>query len=129
VFRTKLFEVGVLATGIIIVGALAGAWLISQFPETPTAGERREFKITAKQWEFNPSRIEVNKGEVIRLNITSMDVTHGFAIPAFGVDVRLDPGKSVIVEFVASKTGDFPFFCTIFCGEGHSDMIGTLVVR
>jgi len=34
---------------------------------------------------------------------------HGFAINEFNVNERLEPGKTVIVEFVADKTGTFSF--------------------
>jgi len=32
-------------------------------------------------------------------------------------------------EFVADKVGEFNFFCNVYCGEGHSEMGGKLVVR
>ncbi len=72
--------------------------------------------------------ITVKKGEQVRLNITSIDVTHGFSIPDFGVNTSLVPNQTNTVEFTATKTGTFSFFCSIFCGSGHSGMRGTLQV-
>lgn len=85
--------------------------------------------ITAKQWSFDPNPIKVKKGDLVRLEITSIDVAHGFALPDFNIDEVLEPGKKVSVEFLADKTGSFPFFCSISCGRGHYDMSGMLIVE
>lgn len=89
----------------------------------------KSFNMTAKQWEFVPSTITVNKGDTVRLSITSTDVDHGFALSQFGVSANLQPGKTVQVEFVADKKGTFSFFCNVFCGSGHGSMRGSLVVK
>ena len=94
-----------------------------------TTNEVKEFTMTAKQWEFNPSTITVNKGDRVKLNIKSLDVNHGFAISDFNVNSRLEPGKETVVEFVADKTGTFTFFCSVQCGEGHGGMKGKLIVN
>lgn len=88
----------------------------------------REFTLTARQFSFDPSVITVKKGEQVRLHITSIDVTHGFSIPDFGVNTTLAPNQTNTVEFTATKTGTFSFFCSVFCGSGHSGMRGTLEV-
>lgn len=92
-------------------------------------GEVKEFTMTAKQFEFNPAAITVNKGDTVRLTITSLDVPHGFRINEFNVNARIEPGKPAAVEFIADKSGTFTFFCSVVCGAGHSDMKGTLVVK
>jgi cytochrome c oxidase subunit 2 len=91
--------------------------------------EVKEFSITAKQWSFEPSTIEVKKGDKVRLLIKSIDVEHGFALPEFNVNENLSPGKEIKVEFTANKTGTFTFYCNVYCGSGHKDMKGTLVVK
>lgn len=89
----------------------------------------KSFDITAKQWEFVPSTIAVDEGDSVTLNVTSTDVTHGLSIPDFGVSETLTPGKTTTVTFIANKAGTFSFFCSIFCGSGHSGMEGMLVVN
>lgn len=89
----------------------------------------KEFSMTAKKWEFEPSQITVNKGDTVKLHIESIDVKHGFGLSAFGVNENLSPGKTVDVEFVADRTGTFTFACTVFCGSGHSGMKGQLIVK
>lgn len=126
---------------IIIVGLL---WLsnqdktsstpLSQPPLTIQSSpsldqEIREIDVIAKQFEFDPNPIQVRLGEVIKLNITSTDVTHGFSLPAFGINQTLPPGETIAVQFQATQKGDFPFSCSVTCGSGHSGMKGTLIVE
>jgi len=96
--------------------------------ETPTSNVV-EIDMTARQWNFNPATITVNEGDEVKLNIKSVDVTHGFSISEFGVSERLTPGKTTTVEFTADKAGEYTFFCSVPCGRGHGGMNGKLVVE
>ena len=100
-----------------------------QQTKTQSTGEVKEFKITAKQFAFEPSTIEVNKGDKVRLIVTSVDVPHGIAIPEYGINQRLEPGQPATIEFVADKQGTFTAFCSVFCGSGHSSMKGKIIVH
>lgn len=98
-------------------------------PSQPSAQPTvQEFTITAKQWEFQPSTITVKKGQLVRLHIKSIDVTHGFSVSDFGVNATLTPNQTRTVEFTPDKVGNFSFACSVFCGSGHSGMRGTLQV-
>ncbi len=94
-----------------------------------SSGEVKEFKMTAKQFSFEPSTIEVNKGDKVRLIVTSVDVPHGIAIKEYGINERLEVGKPVTIEFTADKEGTFSAYCSVFCGSGHSNMKGNLIVK
>lgn len=87
-----------------------------------------EFKITAKKFKFEPGRITVRKGDRVRLVVTSVDVDHGIGIREFGVDKNVKKGATEVIEFVADKEGKFTFFCSVFCGDGHPEMAGELIV-
>ena len=100
-----------------------------QNTQTTNSGDVKEFKITAKQFAFEPSTIEVNKGDKVRLIVTSTDVPHGISINEYGISERLDVGKPVTIEFTADKEGTFTAFCSVFCGAGHSGMKGKLIVK
>jgi cytochrome c oxidase subunit 2 len=89
----------------------------------------KEFSIEAKQFEFNPNTVTVNKGDKVKLTLTSIDVTHGFAIDEYGISIRLMPQQPEVVEFTADKTGEFVFYCNVPCGPGHKDMRGKLIVE
>ncbi len=88
-----------------------------------------EINMTAKDWAFDPGTITVHKGDTVKLHITSLDVTHGFALPDYGINEQIVPGQTTDITFVADKSGTFGFRCSVMCGEGHRQMTGTLVVQ
>ena len=88
----------------------------------------REIKVTARKFEFQPHTITAHTGERIRLVITSEDVDHGFALKAFGVNEKLPAHQTRTVEFAPDRAGKFTFACSVFCGDGHEDMTGELIV-
>lgn len=102
---------------------------IEEIPEPEQNPEIKEFTITAKQFDFTPETITVNQGDQVKLIVTSTDVTHGFLISEYGINERLEPGKTVTVEFTADKKGEFPIVCNVVCGSGHSGMRGKLIVN
>lgn len=89
----------------------------------------REITVVAKQWAFEPSVIKVKQNEKVQLRIKSVDVVHGFALPDFNINIDLNPNQEKTIEFVADKKGKFNFFCSFFCGQGHQEMRGMLVVE
>lgn len=89
----------------------------------------REFSVSAVKFEFVPATIEVNQGDTVRLKITSGDVRHGIAIQGYNIRKDLPVNQEVTIEFVADKKGEFPFYCSVFCGSGHGTMRGLLVVK
>jgi plastocyanin len=93
-------------------------------PQQPT-----EIKITARRFQFDPRTITVQKGQPVRLVITSADVDHGFKIEEFGIDQKIEARKTAIVEFTPDRAGRFEFRCSVVCGAGHDDMFGELVVE
>ena len=38
-------------------------------------------------------------------------------------------GDPITIDFVASAAGTFEILCSEFCGDGHEEMSGTLVVQ
>jgi len=83
----------------------------------------------AFKYDFDPNPIIVNQGERVKIIMTSQDVTHGFALPDYNINVPLPRGKPTIIEFVADRQGTFPFICSVFCGSGHNSMSGRLIVK
>ena len=96
---------------------------------TLAQGEPREIEVVAKRFAFEPAVIEVTEGERVRLVVKSGDGVHGFEIKKFRVEKTIPRGDtSVTIEFTASAAGEFPILCSEFCGDGHEEMKGMLVV-
>ena len=61
-----------------------------------------------------PVVVPVDK--VVRMQVTSADVIHAWAVPAFGAKVDAVPGRLNEIWFVAEKTGTFYGQCSELCG-------------
>jgi cytochrome c oxidase subunit 2 len=89
---------------------------------------------TARQWSWSftyangktSPRLYVPVGKPVLVNLVSLDVLHGFYIPAFRVKHDVVPGMKNFAWFVASKPGSYDLFCSVYCGVGHSGMITTV---
>ena len=94
-----------------------------------TGKEEKVIKITAKKFEYSPNEVRLKKGVPVVLELTSLDRLHGFNIFDFGVRADINPGQVTRVRIVPEKTGTFVFRCDIYCGEGHENMEGKLIVE
>ena len=91
--------------------------------------DERTIEIVATRFMFEPSRIEVTEGERVKLLVKSGDGVHGVEIKKFRVNKKVPRGgEPITIEFVASAAGEFPILCSEYCGDGHEDMKGMLVV-
>jgi cytochrome c oxidase subunit 2 len=93
------------------------------------ADQPTEIRISAKKFEFHPSRVTAKRGQPLVLVLTSEDRIHGFKMPDFGVRTDIVPGQETRVPLMPEKPGSFGFLCDVFCGDGHEDMEGTLVIE
>lgn len=102
------------------------------FPPPTTAvvngRTERTIHMGVRQYVWEPATITTKKGELVRLIIHNADVKHGLVIPDLGVNQDI-PEDGAVVEFVASKVGTFEFFCSVWCGEGHMEMRGSIVIQ
>lgn len=93
-----------------------------------------EIDMVADDWYFDPEEITVEKGDHVRLVIDSRNsetgtYDHGIHIPSLGVSKDLEAGKTHEVEFVADEVGEHRFYCNVYCGDGHHNMDGTVIVE
>jgi cytochrome c oxidase subunit II len=96
--------------------------------EGSSAASEQVIKVTAKRFEFSPSVITVRVNVPVVLEFTSLDRAHGFAVSDLKLEAQIKPGETTRVRFVPDKLGTFEFHCNIFCGSGHEDMSGQIVV-
>lgn len=89
----------------------------------------RQASFTPVSEQYGDTRIIVKKGDMLRILVTSTDIVHGFGLLEWGINKQTPPGETVTIEFLADQTGSFAFFCTVFCGVGHPQHLGTLVVE
>ena len=134
-----IFIIGA-AVLLIIGGVVYRAFLIPEKSKPVTTGKVREITVVAKkdEWRFVPETIEVERGDKIIVTAINEDsYDHGIGIDAFGISQRMPANETIIFEFVVTQEGEFPFYCSVPCGEGevdghkrtHFDMIGKFHVK
>jgi len=107
---------------LLIGGAAAGTVRLAAQPAN-------EISVAASKFEFTPDKVKVKVGRPVTLVLTSLDRIHGFKMPEFGLRTDIIPDKETRLTITPTKPGSFTFFCDVFCGDGHEEMAGTLVVE
>jgi cytochrome c oxidase subunit II len=122
----------VLAMPKHLVVALAGLLLAGATAATAiavaAAPTEKVITVSAMKFEFLPETINLKKGEPVILELSSLDRTHGFKVPDLGIRADVLADTMVRVRIVPEKVGRFTFACDNFCGDGHEDMEGVIVV-
>ena len=108
----------------LLIGSAAGGAARLLAAETPN-----EISIAASKFQFTPETVKVKVGQPVTFVLTSFDRIHGFKMPDFGIRAEIVPGQETRVMLTPDKVGSFAFFCDVFCGDGHEDMDGALVVE
>jgi cytochrome c oxidase subunit 2 len=119
-------------TRSVALTIFAGALMVALAPSRDAASqttEPRVVEVVVRRFAFEPATIEAIEGERLRVLVRSADGPHGFEIKRLKVSKEVPRGtESVAIEFTASEVGTFPILCSLFCGDGHDDMKGALVV-
>ena len=116
------------ALRVAILICVATAGLALALRTSADANDERVIKIVAKKFNYTPDFITLKKGDPVTLEFTSLDFIHGFKVPDLGLRVDLPPGRPVLVHLTPEKSGRFLFLCDNFCGSGHEEMNGVIVV-
>lgn len=128
--------------GIIVVstiGVLFGAYYFGLF-NTGHVPTSVHFTITMTNQGFNDSRthsspwpiMNVAIGQSVTIHVENNDTveSHGFVITHyFDAGVKLRPGESHDVVFVATQTGSFLVYCNIVCSIHQYMLNGQLNVN
>jgi len=93
-------------------------------------------KVVARMWKFTfeyengktNDTLLVPLNKAVKLSLNSLDVIHGFYIPAFRIKEDIVPGRVKSAWFIPQLQGDFDLFCSTYCGMSHSYMINLVKV-
>ncbi|MBI4456285.1 MAG: hypothetical protein HY644_10340 [Acidobacteria bacterium] len=112
-------------------------------PAAP-APKERSITVRAHRYGYDPKIIRVNRGDRVRLRFVSEDVTHGFYLEGYDLDVSIppmhpsvewrkpsQPGKLKVIDevaFTADREGKFRYRCSMTCGFLHPFMLGEFIV-
>jgi cytochrome c oxidase subunit 2 len=108
----------------LLTGSVAGGVASRLAAETG-----RQVSVAASRFEFTPDTVKAKAGVPLTFVLTSFDRIHGFKMPEFGIRTDIVPDRETRVTITPTRPGTFTFFCDVFCGDGHEEMAGTLVVE
>ncbi len=83
--------------------------------------------MLGEQWRWTPVLI-LRKNEWYNIHLSSKDVLHGFSLQPPNMNFMVFPGYDYVLRFKPTEAGDFRVVCNEFCGIGHHQMIGRIVV-
>ena len=118
----KFAIVGIILV-LIVVGGIAYKVFIGSSQPPIETGVVKEITVVAKklEWRFDPETIDVEQGDRVKLRVINEDnFDHGVAIDAFGISQRLPANGTINIEFVATKSGVFPFYCSVSCSSSDN---------
>jgi nitrite reductase (NO-forming) len=94
----------------------------------PAVNLSTDVKITASEFKFSPTSIQVPVGKKVTVTLDNTGVVqHDVTVQGDGFSLTAQPGKTASADVTFDKIGNFEFFCSI---PGHKDagMKGTLSV-
>ena len=141
-----------LGTGLLLVIVVGGLWLALRqpavaplaTPQTTPENERnnelgtaesgeeqavKAFTVTGASFSFDPAEIRVRKGDKVRLTFTSQGGQHDWRLDELkAATALLGSGQSETIEFVATTSGQFEYYCSVGTHR-QMGMKGTLFVE
>lgn len=97
--------------------------------DADTATPDVEIDVTGTNFSFSPDRIEVNQGDIVKINFSSEMWLHDWVLE--GVEnvatEQVNPGTVTSVTFTAWDPGEYTFYCSVG-NHREQGMVGTLVV-
>jgi heme/copper-type cytochrome/quinol oxidase subunit 2 len=101
---------------------------VVQGPGNPSGSTSyRSFNISIDGGAYSPSTVIVKQGDTVNLEMTAVDASYAFTQPQYGFNAPIAKGKTQTIQFEASRTGDFTFYCAS-CGGPSKGPIGHLIV-
>jgi cytochrome c oxidase subunit II len=88
-----------------------------------------EVYYVASMWQFQPAEVFIPVGSEVDMYLTSKDVVHGFNISNKNVNMMATYGALNKVRVKFDKPGIYDIVCHEYCGVGHQNMRGQVIVN
>jgi cytochrome c oxidase subunit II len=87
-----------------------------------------EVHVVAKMWAFDPPEVRLPPGADVDLYLSALDVTHGLYIEHTNVNLMAVPGSVNAARIHFDREGEYGMICHEYCGLGHQNMMGRIVI-
>ncbi len=126
---TKLEIIWTVIPTILVLVMFYYGW-IGWTPMRNAPKDSFNIKVIGRMWNYTfeyengkkTDTLFVPMNKAVKLSLNSLDVIHGFYIPAFRIKEDVVPGREKMAWFVPQREGSFELFCSMYCGLNHSYM-------
>jgi len=109
----------VTTAGIFAYKALSERDVVTLLAQSPDIGN------------WSPQVVSLDRGRETSVVIRNVDVvSHGFYVPALNVVIKeIKAGEVKELSLTIRESGEYPFYCVVWCSDLHMLMRGVIVVR